>query len=98
MSRNDLENKNWLANSIRNFRKRNDSPENFVRQSLANITRVARINSLKKSRLRKRKGQKGPRKSRKIKGAKVTRIFLATSKYRATNTSKIARMTNLTKF
>ena len=41
-------NKNWLANSFRNFRKRNDSPENFVRQSLANITRVARINNLKK--------------------------------------------------
>ena len=72
-------NKNWLANSFRNFRKRNDSPENFVRQSLANITRVARINSLKKkSRLRKRKSQKGQPKSRKIKGAKVTRIFLAT--------------------
>ena len=43
MSRNDLVNKNWLANSFRNFRKRNDSLENFVRQSLANITRVARI-------------------------------------------------------
>ena len=73
MSRNDLLNKNWLANSFRNFCKRNDSPEQFVRQSLANITRVARIT---KSRLRKRKGKKGPRKSRKIKGAKVTRIFL----------------------
>ena len=48
MSRKDLVNKNWLANSFRNFRKRNDSPENFVRQSLANITRVARINNLKK--------------------------------------------------
>ena len=48
MSRNDLVNKNWLANSFRNFCKRNDSPENFVRQSLANITRVARINNLKK--------------------------------------------------
>ena len=48
MFRNDLVNKNWLANSFRNFRKRNDSPENFVRQSLANITRVARINNLKK--------------------------------------------------
>ena len=72
-------NKNWLANSFRNFRKRNDSPENFVRQLLANITRVARItNSKKYSRLRKRKGQKRPRKPRKIKGAKVTRIFLAT--------------------
>ena len=72
-------NKNWLANSFRNFRKRNDASRNFVRQSLANITRVARINSLKKnSRLRKRKGQKGPRKSREIKGAKVARIFLAT--------------------
>ena len=32
MSRKDLVNKNWLANSFRNFRKRNDSPENFVRQ------------------------------------------------------------------
>ena len=79
MPRNDLVNKNWLANSFRNFRKRNDSPENFVRQSLANITRVARINNLKKILdLRKRKGQKGPRKSHKIKGAKETRIFLAT--------------------
>ena len=69
----------YVANSFRNFCKRNDSPENFVRQSLANITRVARITNLKKkSRLRKRKGQKGPPKSRKIKGAKVTRIFLAT--------------------
>ena len=48
MFRKDLVNKNWLANSFRNFRKRNDSPENFVRQSLANITRVARINNLKK--------------------------------------------------
>ena len=78
MSRNDLVNKNWLANSFRKFCKRNDSPENFVRQSLANITRVARITNFKKSRLRKRKGKKAPRKSRKIKGAKVTRIFLAT--------------------
>ena len=41
-------NKNWLANSFRNFCKRNDSPENFVRQSLANITRVARITNFKK--------------------------------------------------
>ena len=49
MSRNDLVNKlNWLANSFRNFRKRNDSLENFVRQSLANITRVARIINLTK--------------------------------------------------
>ena len=47
MSSNDLENKNWLANSFRNFRKRNDPPVNFVRQSLANITRVARINNFK---------------------------------------------------
>ena len=79
MSRIDLVNKNWLANSFRNFRKRNDSPENFVRQLLANITRVARITNLKKYfRLKKRKGKKGPRKSGKIKGAKVTRIFLAT--------------------
>ena len=48
MSRNDLVNKNWLANSFRNFCKRNDPPENFVRQSLANITRVATINNFKK--------------------------------------------------
>ena len=48
MSRNDLMNKNWLANAFRNFRKRNDEPENFVSQSLVNITRVARIKSLKK--------------------------------------------------
>ena len=48
MSRDDLVNKNWLANSFRNFCKRNDSPENFVRQSLTNITRVARITNLKK--------------------------------------------------
>ena len=33
---------------FKNFRKRNDSLENFVRQSLANITRVARITNLKK--------------------------------------------------
>ena len=92
-------NKNWLANSFRNFRKRNDAPENFVRQSLANITRVARINSLKKNLdLEREKAKKGPPKPRKIKGAKVTRIFLATRKRRVTNTSKIARMTNLTKF
>ena len=44
----DLVNKNWLANSFRNFRKRNNSPGNFVRQSLANITRVARITNLTK--------------------------------------------------
>ena len=48
MSRNDLENKDWVANSFRNFCKRNDSPENFVRQSLANITGVVRITNLKK--------------------------------------------------
>ena len=48
MSRDDLVNKNWLANSFRNFRKRNEPPENFVRQSLVNITRFARINNLKK--------------------------------------------------
>ena len=34
------------TNSFCNFRQRNDSPENFVRQSLANITRVARIHSI----------------------------------------------------
>ena len=49
MSRNDLLNKNWLANSFRNFCKRNDFPENFVRQSLANMTRVARITNFKKN-------------------------------------------------
>ena len=48
MSGNDLVNKNWLANSFRNFCKRNDSSGNFVRQSLANITRVARITNFKK--------------------------------------------------
>ena len=61
MSRNDLLNKNWLANSFRNFCKRNDSPENFVRQSLANITRVARITNLKKNLdLEREKVKKGP--------------------------------------
>ena len=58
MSRKDLVNKNWLANSFRNFRKRNDSPENFVRQSLANITRVARITNLKKFQTQKEKKPK----------------------------------------
>ena len=48
MPRNDLVNKNWLANSFRNFRKRNGSPENVVRPVLANITRVAGITNLKK--------------------------------------------------
>ena len=34
MSRNDLVNKNWLASSFRNFRKRNDSPENLGKSHL----------------------------------------------------------------
>ena len=69
-----------------------------MRQSLANITRVARIKNLKKILdIEREKAKKGP-KSRKIKGAKETRIFLATSKHRVTNTSKIARMTNLREF
>ena len=64
-------NKNWLANSFRNFRKRNDAPENFVRQSLANITRVARINSLKKNLdLEKEKAKKGPPNLAKLKAQK----------------------------
>ena len=46
MSRNDLVNKNWLTNSFCNFSQRNDSPGNFVKQSLVNITRVARITNL----------------------------------------------------
>ena len=67
MSRNE----NWLANSFRNFRKRNDSPENFVRQSLANITRVARINSLKKNLdLEREKAKKGPPNPAKLKAQK----------------------------
>ena len=48
MSTKDLVNKNWLANSFRSFRKRNNSSQNFVGQSLANITRVARITNLTK--------------------------------------------------
>ena len=63
MSRKDLVNKNWLANSFGNFRKRNDSPENFVRQSLANITRVARITNLKKFQTYK---EKRPKRAQKI--------------------------------
>ena len=71
MSRNDLVNKNWLANSFRNFRKRNDSPENFVRQSLANITRVARITNLKKILdLEREKVKKGPENPAKLKAQK----------------------------
>ena len=62
MSRKDLVNKNWLANSFGNFRKRDDSPENFVRQSLGNITRVARITNLKKILdLEKKTVKEGPR-------------------------------------
>ena len=64
-------NKNWLANSFRNFRKRNDAPENFVRQSLANITRVARINSLKRNLdLGREKTKKGPPNPAKLKAQK----------------------------
>ena len=71
MSRNDLMNKNWLANSFRNFRKRNDARKNFVRQSLANITRVARINSLKKILdLEREKAKKGPENPAKLKAEK----------------------------
>ena len=71
MSRNDLVNKNWLANSFRNFCKRNDSPENFVRQSLANITRVARITNLKKILdLEREKAKKGPENPAKLKAQK----------------------------
>ena len=71
MSRIDLVNKNWLANSFRNFRKRNDSPENFVRQSLANITRVARITNLKKILdLEREKAKKGPENPAKLKAQK----------------------------
>ena len=71
MSRKDLANKNWLANSFRNFRKRNDSPENFVRQSLANITRVARITNLKKILdLEREKAKKGPENPAKLKAQK----------------------------
>ena len=78
MSRDDLVNKNWLANSFRNFCKRNDSPENFVIQSLASITRVARITNLKKILDLEGEKVKRPRKSRKIKVAKVTRILFST--------------------
>ena len=64
-------NKNWLANSFRNFCKRNDAPENFVRQSLANITRVARINRLKKNLdLEREKAKKGPPNPAKLKAQK----------------------------
>ena len=71
MSRDDLVNKDWLANSFRNFCKRNDSPENFVRQSLANITRVARITNLKKILdLEREKVKKGPENPAKLKAQK----------------------------
>ena len=71
MSRNDLVNKNWLAHSFRNFRKRNDSPENFVRQSLANITRVVRMTNFKKILdLEREKVKKGPENPVKLKAQK----------------------------
>ena len=71
MSRNDLVNKNWLANSFRNLCKRNYSPENFVIQSLANITRVARITNLKKILdLEREKAKKGPENPAKLKAQK----------------------------
>ena len=64
-------NKNWLANSFRNFRKRNDSPENFVRQLLANITRVARIANLKNILdLEREKAKKGSENHAKLKAQK----------------------------
>ena len=71
MSRNDLVNKNWLANSFRNFRQRNDSPEMFVRQSLVNITRVARITNLRKNLdLGREKTKKGPENPAKLQAQK----------------------------
>ena len=56
---------------FKNFRKRNDSLENFVRQSLANITRVARITNLKKNLdLEREKAKKGPQNPAKLKAQK----------------------------
>ena len=63
MSRNDLVNKNWLANSFRNLCKRNYSPENFVIQSLANITK-------KILDLEREKAKKGPENPAKLKAQK----------------------------
>ena len=37
-----------LANCFRNFGEKNDSQENFVRHSLANIAKVVRITNLTK--------------------------------------------------
>ena len=46
MSRIDLVNKNLLANVFRNCRKRNNSEKNYVRKSLTNIAKIARITNL----------------------------------------------------
>ena len=75
MSRIDLVNKNLPANLFSQFQqKKNDSQENFVRHSLANIARVARITN---SRLRMRKAKKGLEESANFaKVAKVTFLVL----------------------
>ena len=77
MPRNDLVNKNWLANSFCNFRKRNGSPENVVRPVACKYHKSCRNNQFKKIlELEREQAKKGPENPAKI--AKVTRIFLAT--------------------
>ena len=44
----DLVSKNLLANSFRNYRKRNNLAENYVRKSFTNIAKIATITNVKR--------------------------------------------------
>ena len=60
MSRIDLVSKNLLANVFRNCRKRNNWEKNYVRKSLTNIAKIARITNLTRLKTSKKRSQEGP--------------------------------------
>ena len=64
-------NKNWLANSFRNFRKRNDAPENFFETITCKYHKSCKNKQLKKNLdLEREKAKKGPPNPAKLKAQK----------------------------
>ena len=96
MSRIERTSKNLQPKFFRNCTKKNDSQENFVRHSLANIAKIARITNLSKfltyEGKRQRRASRRPQISPK---SQKSQEFFLLPKKTETNIARIARITNL---
>ena len=94
MFRIDFVSKHLLANCFRNCRKRKKLRKSYVRKSLTNIAKIAKItNPTRINTQKKKRNQEGPRNVRKYR--KSNKGFSCLLKTPLTNIANIAKITNL---